>query len=287
MRSITSDTLGGLGPTPQQTNASDSDMSFNFLGLPPEIRDRVYEHLLIQQKPIRLLDRRQELTVGLLRVNKLVHREASALLYTKNHFNLSADPDHEEAEVEFLKTIGKENAGNIKHIRMRLPWVENFDIEDEGLTLEDFCFQDDSDSLFTIMKRTCTKLRSLTMSRSSIRDFDFSLVLLRNPEMAITVIKRFNAKIRAIPSLQEIIVEVKEFLVLNDAREQMEACGWRLKTQSLNDGRNDNPNKTDIDWDSQTWISEDFEDSEDSEDSEDDLDDDSVIELLMDCEAYQ
>lgn len=255
MPSTTSDIPGGLDPSSRRTNFDKHEMSFDFLGLSPEVRDRIYEHSLIQQKPIRLFDRGQELTIGLLRVNKLVHREASALLYTRNHFNLYTGPDAGEAVAEFLTKIGQENAGYIRHVRMRFPWVVPFGSAIQNLTPESFRIQDGSGSPFTTIKRACTKLRSLTTSRSSIRKFEFYLTLLPNPKMAGMVIKLFNTKIRAIPSLEEFIVEVNESRMNIHARKQMEACEWRMKTPNPNDGRNDKPNKMDIDWGSQTrWL---------------------------------
>lgn len=59
-------------------------MSFNFFSLPRELRDQIYELVLLHQElidpfidPWGYYDRREKLTPELLRVNKTIHRVAS------------------------------------------------------------------------------------------------------------------------------------------------------------------------------------------------------------------
>lgn len=67
-------------------------MSANFLELPSELRNRVYELCLLHEETINPwmdYNQPQELTPGLLHANKTVHREASSLLYAQNRFNFA------------------------------------------------------------------------------------------------------------------------------------------------------------------------------------------------------
>ena len=67
-------------------------MSTNFLSLPRELRDQIYEHLVVHREPIDPwvdYNRRYKLTPGLLRANETIHHEASLLLYTQNRFDFT------------------------------------------------------------------------------------------------------------------------------------------------------------------------------------------------------
>lgn len=56
-----------------------------FLSMPPELRDEVYRHLLIVDRwQVQNNPHEWRLTPSILRVNKLVHQEASAVLYFQN-----------------------------------------------------------------------------------------------------------------------------------------------------------------------------------------------------------
>jgi hypothetical protein len=98
------------------------DMLTNFLTLPSELRNRVYELCLLHQEsldPWTAYNQRQELTPGLLRANKTVHREASSLFYAQNRFNFTmATPDDVAL---FLRTIGRNNADYIRQVRVDFP----------------------------------------------------------------------------------------------------------------------------------------------------------------------
>ena len=64
-------------------------MSATFLDLPSELRNKIYEQLLVQQERINPYNERESLTPGLLRANKTVYSEASSVLYAQNCFDLT------------------------------------------------------------------------------------------------------------------------------------------------------------------------------------------------------
>lgn len=84
--------------------AQDSNKSFPFEKLPPEIRNRIYDYLLVNEDshfPMYLRSRDRDLHYGLnprsrsracfaiLSLNKAIHREASSFLYSANAFNFN------------------------------------------------------------------------------------------------------------------------------------------------------------------------------------------------------
>lgn len=101
---------------------TNSDMSSNFFSLPRELRDRIYELVLLQQElidPWMLQNLQQKLNPELLHVNKTIHREASSLIYAQNRFDFTmCTPGH---VASFLGRIGRNNAGYIRHICLGFP----------------------------------------------------------------------------------------------------------------------------------------------------------------------
>lgn len=97
-------------------------MSSDFFSLPRELRDRIYELVLLHQElidPWVDYDRRQKLTPELLQVNRAIHREASLLLYAQNYFGFTMGTSEDVAS--FLRQIGRNNADHIRHICVGFP----------------------------------------------------------------------------------------------------------------------------------------------------------------------
>lgn len=101
-----------------------TDMSANLLGLPRELRDQIYAYVLLDQNWVDLETVKsgsfeQPHSPPLLRTNKMIHRETTLLLYTRNRFNFAnCDP---EVIPLFLDKIGRDNAKLIWHIRIDFP----------------------------------------------------------------------------------------------------------------------------------------------------------------------
>ncbi|KAI1160232.1 hypothetical protein F5B18DRAFT_536184 [Nemania serpens] len=89
-----------LRQTPRRLSA----FPFRFLSLPPEIRNQVYEVVLVPPHPVRLVDITDHGTIQvsgaswswkrstvLLRANRQVRAEATAVLFGRNRFALGSD----------------------------------------------------------------------------------------------------------------------------------------------------------------------------------------------------
>ncbi len=198
-------------------------MSSNLFSLPRELRDQIYEPVLLHQE---LIDpwvdhnRRQKLTPGLLRANKTVHREASSLFYAQNRFDFTMGTPEDISS--FLGQIGRNNADYIRHICVEFP---KFLYLDHGeVTLED-----DSVGILANIQSGCANLSTLTTSLYSKNAMELRLDALDNPKVVTEALKLVNTHFRAISSLQGIIVEVYEDGPSGHMRRQIESHGWTIR----------------------------------------------------------
>jgi hypothetical protein len=197
-------------------------MSANFLSLPSEIRNDIYEQLLVLQEPIKVWfgqSQLQALTPGLLRANKTVHLEASSVLYAQNRFDFALC-DSEDV-TSFLEQIGRNNASYILHICVDFPKFHYLDLHD--VTLED-----DSVCILAKIQGDCTRLCTLTTSLRSTNAMELKLDALDHPKIVAEALALVDARFRAISSLQEIIVEVYEDGPSDCIRREMKNHGWTI-----------------------------------------------------------
>ena len=197
-------------------------MPANFLELPRELRDTVYELCLLHLESINPWAgyfQRQELTPGLLLANRTVHQEARFLLYTRNRFDFTmATPEN---IASFLEKIGRNNADCIRQIYINFP---NFLYLDPG----DIALEADSIAILTSIQSSCTKLGTLTISPYSTYAMELRLDALDYPKIAAEALKLVDTHFRAITSLQEIVVEVYEDGPSGYIRRKMESYNWTV-----------------------------------------------------------
>jgi hypothetical protein len=197
-------------------------MPTNFLSLPSELRNKIYEQLVVDHEPIdpRFGHNLQyKLTPGLLRANKIIHREASSLLYAQNRFDFTVSISEDVAS--FLEQIGRNNATYIQHIYIRFPQFFYLDLHD--VTLED-----DSLRILAKIQSDCTNLSTLTTSLGSTNSIELRLDELDHPKIVSEALALVDARFRAISSLREIIVEVYENGPSGHIRREMKRHGWTI-----------------------------------------------------------
>lgn len=196
----------------------------NFFVLPREIRDQIYELVLLDPEPIVpwfYYNQRNKLTRGLLRANKTVHHETSSLLYARNRFDLTIGTPENVAS--FFARIGRKNADHIRHIYVDFPRFLR--VEPDNVTLYDV-----SAGILAKIQSSCVNLSTLTISRSCIFDMELDIEAQDNPKLATEALELVNTHFRAITSLQEIIVEVYEDRPSDHIRRRMESHGWTIRT---------------------------------------------------------
>jgi len=197
-------------------------MSSNFFSLPRELRDQIYELVLLHQEVIDPwvdYDRRQKLTPELLHVNKTIHREASSLFYAQNRFDFTMGTPEDVAS--FLGQIGRNNADYIRHICVGFP---KFLYLDPG----DVTLEDDSVGILANIQSGCANLSTLTTSLYSTNAMELRLDALDNPKVVTEALKLVNTHFRGLSSLEEIIVEVYEDGPSDHIRRKMESHGWTI-----------------------------------------------------------
>ncbi|MCJ1402140.1 hypothetical protein MMC11_005359 [Xylographa trunciseda] len=202
-------------------------MPTNFLNLPSEIRNNIYEQLLVLQEPVVCLNSPwlgysyiRALTPGLLLANKTVHHEASSLLYSLNRFDFTNCTS--KHVVSFLEQIGRNNANYIRHICVDFPEFHFLDLHDVTLT-------DDSVGILAKFQSDCNKLGTLTTSLQSTNTMELKLDALDHPKIVAKAMALVNARFRAISTLQEIIVEVCEDGPNDYIRREMKGHGWTIR----------------------------------------------------------
>lgn len=246
----------------------ESDMLSNFFSLPREIRDQIYELVLLHQERIDPWvdgNRRQNLTPELLRANKAVHREASSLLYAQNRFDLTA-MDTPEDVASFLGQIGRNNADHIRHICVEFPTF--LCLEPGDVTLED-----DSVGILANIQSGCANLRTLTTSLHSTSSMELMLDALDNHKIVNEALKLANTHFRAISSLQKIVVEVYEDGPSDHIRRRFESHGWTISMTEYLEEDDFDRSFSDFEYDGHGYDSSSNDD--DSDDKSYDIDNDS------------
>jgi hypothetical protein len=199
-------------------------MSSNFFSLPSELRNQIYELVLLHQElidPRVDYDPQQKLTPRLLRANKTVHREASSLFYGQNRFDFTMGTPEDVAS--FLGQIGRKNADYIRHICVDFPKFLY-------LYPGDVALEDDSVGILANLQSGCANLSTLTTSIYSTNAMELRLDALDSPKVVTEALKLVNTHFRAISSLQEIIIKVYEDSPSDHTRRKMESHGWTIST---------------------------------------------------------
>jgi hypothetical protein len=199
-----------------------TDMLTSFLKPRREVRDRVYELCLLHEEPLdpwTNYNQRQELTLGLLRANKTIHREASLLFYAQYCFDFTMATPEDVAS--FLGIIGRNNADSICHVYINFPNLR--DLEPGNVTLEE-----DSSSTLANIQSGCVNLSTLTTSVYGTNAMVLKLDALDYPKIMTEALKLVDARFRAISFLQEIHVEVYKDGPSDYIRRKMESHGWTV-----------------------------------------------------------
>lgn len=170
---------------------------------------------------------RQNLATGLLHASKAVHREASSLFYGQNRFDFAyVSP---ERIISFLEKIGSNNASHIRHIIFNFPRFPS-------LYLDDITLDVDSVKILETIQKGCVNVRTLTMSLNTATNMECIVYIFENRETITEALGLINSSLRAIPSLQDIIVEVSEKApneLVRRLGKAMESHRWRLNKRGL------------------------------------------------------
>ncbi|PQE19292.1 hypothetical protein CJF31_00009366 [Rutstroemia sp. NJR-2017a BVV2] len=203
-------------------------MPTNFLSLPSELRNDIYEQVLtgfsnnIEESMCEDDDQESQIP-GLLLANKRIYLEASSVLYAATTFDLSIYRMPEV--VKFLERIGRRNASFILNIRIDFPYLKD-------LRIARVTFEDESEAALAAIRDYCTSLRTLTAVRESVSTMEETLLVhnqyRKGYEMPMMALQLADERFRAVASLQEIIIELDEGIPPTYLRTEMKRRGWRI-----------------------------------------------------------
>ncbi|KAH8898559.1 hypothetical protein GQ53DRAFT_759778 [Thozetella sp. PMI_491] len=198
-----------------------------FISLPSEIRNQVYDHLLVsvpsirirfvkeqrKRRPVRMslrADEREEgtLHVAVIGTCKLIQREASSILYSSNRFSViksSWDPKAADMFLlDFMNTIGPQNTAELRFIELHLPTRSNTPLTAPFIKTEQkaVCkLRPDSKRTLRILRDRCPYLSGITVILPL-----FTSQIVASPP-AEDMVKQ-DRRIKAMKSLQEVRVRL-------------------------------------------------------------------------------
>ncbi|KAF5872911.1 uncharacterized protein Bfra_008188 [Botrytis fragariae] len=237
-------------------------MSTNILSLPRELRNKIYEELLVCESSIEIDSQLRflpwDLTQGLLFTCRTIHGEATSVFYSQNIFEF----DLWNAQ-GFLNKIGPINASSMRHIAITFPSF--YHLEPSNIELE----VGDSQGLSKI-QNDCTRLITLETDLEGTNTWQTKLDELDNLNIVAEALALVNSRFRAIPSLQNITVNLYEEGPGDYIRREMMNHGWTINTT-------ENPPSDDDGNDVYQWLDPPDDDDESSDYSVDnyDIDNDS------------
>jgi hypothetical protein len=219
----------------------------NFFNFAAEIRLKIYEELLVLSEPITFithqdpswpplsLSKKYGLCPALLRANKRVHREASPLLYSSNHFIFSnLEPTHRLDTksaflASFLSQIEHQNASFLRHVCIDFPIFDDYR---PGTAV----LQEDSSKTLELIRDNCTGIAILETSLRDTFELECADYTVDCSPIAAEALDLLDARFKVISSLEEVIVNVHIYDdegLSDDLRKKMRDCRWTIKVTKL------------------------------------------------------
>ncbi|CAG8983244.1 hypothetical protein HYALB_00002680 [Hymenoscyphus albidus] len=220
-----------------------------FIEMPLEIKNRIFEQLLLFELPIDMVMRwgkpigygsnatmSSELSFPVLSLNKQINLEASTFLYQRNEFKFATDCNTYTI-TPFLRNIGEQNAGFIHRICITYPAFEcneysGFD-ESYGIALPiggssagTVKVDDMSAQAFRVIAWRCPNLKFLTMTRSGTRESRHR----GSSQLDIKAVLAVNEHLKHFPKETKIVVDVQLGPEDSQVKRTMRSCGWMIKS---------------------------------------------------------
>lgn len=192
----------------------------NFQSLPGELRNQIYEHLLVSKEAIKPLASPQQHSInsGILYVNKKIHHEACSMLYSRNLFNFT--PQQNEDQISrFIIKIGHTNAASIESIRLSLP---TFTVDKSNLFMS-IIWQ----AMIGIIASHCNNLKVIRLDTELLVDGCCIESAIRRP--LVDTIPMIDSQLRLIPSLTKIVAELIEKNIEHGIKEKMKSFSWLIR----------------------------------------------------------
>lgn len=202
----------------------------SFSQLPSELRNTIYELLLLHSEPIDPWHRfRLKLTTGLFRVCKTVHHESTSLFYSRNRLDLTAA--YPKILDLFFEKIGSRNAACVRDVLIRFPEFPN--LEPGNVAIDE-----GSIKMLTTLQSNCTNLNTLRTCRQSTDAMECWLnVMKKKFDTGLEALELVNTHFKAIPSLREVVLYAYDDGPGVETRQRMKEYNWKLSTTSYTTGK--------------------------------------------------
>jgi hypothetical protein len=255
-----------------------------FLDLPGEIRNLIYDHLLVFDQPIVPWAKEQALPINLLHINnKTIYHEFGSLFYSRITFDFST---HRSNSVEhqchacstkritsFLDEIGQ-NAKHIQSIKTDFPFIcYDADAEDEGFFIATHSVQ-----IVDKIQTNCSNLKELVVGPVRTLNVIFHIAF-HDLEEACDLVIAVDEHFREISSLEKIKIRVPNSGGYYGLMDMMEDLEWEVEMLHPLDPEcmSDEDDEDDEDEDDDDEDDDDYE-AYDDEDDEDNYEDDDTDE---------
>lgn len=242
----------------------DPSLRNNFCKLPPELRLKVYSHLLTVPNWINITHRPQlvptfrggsiyNTTNGAFLTSKLISEEARQVFYSSNAFYIGLQihlPQSQQILVSvyqslihnytlikrFINSIGSLNASRIR--RVRIDWPEIGGLHNQPM----FAYAADRE-LLELMKAKCTSLKTIEFSPYGLHFVLLKLWDYQSNEMCDRYWGYLDSQLRAVPSVRRICLpqitryppfpgnlndEIDWYEWLAELRDKLVALGWKF-----------------------------------------------------------
>jgi hypothetical protein len=211
----------------------------NLFSLPLEVRNDIYQRVLDLGRPLYLFQEEEEEDVfgkvglfysdppvqwlSLLYTNWQLHDEASAELYKLTRFNLVLDGGENNLLPSFLACIGSFNAAHLSHIVIGFPSAEMEKSPEDKMVLKAVDL-----SVLKLLAEKCLKLATLEMDLSGTAAEWLAHSSDKDLQAVREALLQVDAQLRAIPSLNKILIGVDDEHPAFEATVLMQQFGWLI-----------------------------------------------------------
>ncbi|EMD66394.1 hypothetical protein COCSADRAFT_34949 [Bipolaris sorokiniana ND90Pr] len=218
-------------PSPTRTTTA------NFFDLPKKARENIYKRLLILRSPIYIFQEpnspiesfapdRPFRWLALLRTNRQIHTESSAVLYGMNQFHLvEITPIQAELLKSFLACIGPANSASLSYLCVNFTVAERLGGKTGMIKLTT-----DSTQTLRLYRDKCAQLSTL----ETVVHYKNSGFFRESDDFLQNALPFIDKQLRTIPSLHKIIVRFLDFhgIPTAFAKDLMEGLGWIVVLRS-------------------------------------------------------
>jgi hypothetical protein len=200
-------------------------MPTNFLSLPSELRNVIYEQVIPGSIAIVYVKsylynklRRKKPLLGLVLANKRISLEACSVMYATTCFNFNCCDAEELAA--FLTHIGRRNASFISDVVVDFP-------RSRELSRGEVELDDDSAASLAVMREFCKSLRTVTTDAGNAISMEKKLQELGDEEVATEAVGLVDEWFGSLGLLRQIIIQLGYDSTF--VRGEMRRRGWKIE----------------------------------------------------------